>query len=88
MSDPARSPLFLTDRDIDALTSAFMTSDDTEEAYAGRSLDQRLEIFLRHQGLLRLADDGDLYNIFVDRVLTYMSVARRQREATVQLAAN
>lgn len=88
MGDLARSPLFLTDRDIDALAWAFITSDDAEEAYAGRSLDQRLDIFLRHRGLLRLADDGDLYNIFVDRVLTYIGAARGQPGATVHLAAD
>jgi hypothetical protein len=78
MGSLGNGQLTLTDSDIDALAWAFLTSQGADEAYAGRPLDQRLEVFLRHRGLLRLADDGDVYKIFLDRVLAYIGVARQQ----------
>jgi hypothetical protein len=63
-------PPLLTDSDVDSLTWQFLNSAYVGDAYANRSLDQRLHHFLRHNGLVRVADDGDLYNLILDRVMS------------------
>jgi hypothetical protein len=59
---------FLADSDVEALAWQFLNSDYVGDAYATRSLDQRLHNFLRRNGLVRVADDGDLFNIILGRV--------------------
>jgi hypothetical protein len=36
-------------------------------------LEQRLEGFLRHRGMARVADDGDTCSVLLDRVMRYIS---------------
>ena len=69
MADSADSSS-LSDSDIDALATEFLNSEQAGKAYARAPFDRRLEVYLRRRGLARLADDGDLYRIFADRVLT------------------
>jgi hypothetical protein len=64
---------FLADSDVDALAWQFLNSDYVGDAYATRSLDQRLHNFLRRNGLVRVADDGDLFNIILGRVMSSIS---------------
>jgi hypothetical protein len=64
---------FLTDSDVDALAWQFLNSDYVADAYATRSLDQRLHNFLRRNGLVHVADDGDLFNIILGRVMSSIS---------------
>ncbi len=66
------SPL-LTDSDVDALAWQFLNSEYVGDVYKQNSLDQRLGNFLRRSGLVRVADDGDLYNIILDRVMSGIS---------------
>lgn len=62
-------PLLLTDSDVDALAGEFLRSSYLGPIYAGWSPDRRLDTFLRRRGLSRVADDGDLATIVLDRVM-------------------
>jgi hypothetical protein len=73
MATSGGDPPLLTDADVDALAWQFLNSDYVGEAYAKRSLDQLLQNFLRRNDLVRVADDGDLYNIIFDRVMGNIS---------------
>jgi hypothetical protein len=61
----------VTDRDVDALAWQFLNFDYVGEADAEWPLDRRLDGFLRLHGLHRLADDGDICNILLGRVMAY-----------------
>jgi hypothetical protein len=64
-------PVAVTDRDVDALAWQFLNSDYVGDAYAQWRLDRRLDGFLRLHGLHRLADNGDICNILLGRVVAY-----------------
>ena len=67
----------LTDSDVDALAWQFMHSGYAEDAYADWPLDQRLDGFLRHQELVHLTEDGDAYQLILNRVMAYIGALRR-----------
>jgi hypothetical protein len=66
---------FLAEPDFDGLAWQFLHSDYAGAMYAQWPLDRRLEGFLHYRGLTRVADDGDLYNMVLDRVMTHISTA-------------
>jgi hypothetical protein len=70
MAAAGSNPPLLTDSDVDAVALQFLNSDYVGDAYARWSLDKRLGCFLRRSGLVRVADDGDVYNIVLDRVMS------------------
>ena len=70
-------PLLLTDSDVDALAHEFLRSSYLGATYAGWSPDRRLDTFLRRRGLSRVADDGDLANAVLDRIMANVRVAPR-----------
>jgi hypothetical protein len=72
-----RTALHVTDRDVDALTMEFLTSDDAGDERVDSPLDQRLDRFLRDRGLGRLADSDDIRNILLHRAMTYIRVLAR-----------
>jgi hypothetical protein len=65
-------PLLLTDSDVDGLACEFLRSHYFGPTYAGWSPDRRFDIFLRRRGLSRVADDGDLSNIVLDRIMAHV----------------
>ncbi|MCV7051535.1 hypothetical protein H7H82_13190 [Mycobacterium heidelbergense] len=67
----------MTDSDVDALAREFLRSRYLGPTYAGWSPDRRLDTFLRRSGLARVADDGDLSTIVLDRIMAQVSVAPR-----------
>jgi len=71
------SPL-LTDADVDTLARQFLNSDYADDTYADWPLDRRLDGFLRRRELGRLAQDGDAYDLILNRVMAYMSVRSAQ----------
>lgn len=77
--------LSLTDSDVDALAWQFLDSDYVSGLYARSSLDQCLSNFLRRRGLVRVADDGDLFDLLLDRVMT--GISRHPGTAARSLAA-
>lgn len=68
-------PLMLTDSDVDALASDFLESRYLGSFYADWSPDRRLDTFLRRRGLSRVADNGDLSNHVLERIMAYVSRA-------------
>ncbi|HEY2502985.1 MAG TPA: hypothetical protein VGI68_16615 [Mycobacterium sp.] len=77
MASPLGDPPLLTDTDVDALAWQFMNSAYADDTYAGWPMDRRLEGFLRHRGLSRVAEDGDACGLVLDRVMAYISVVSR-----------
>jgi hypothetical protein len=73
MAAAGNNPPLLTDSDVEALVWQFLSSEYVGDVYAQWSLDQRLDNFLRRSGLVRVADDGDLYNIILGRVMSDIS---------------
>jgi hypothetical protein len=71
------NPPLLTDSDVDTLAWEFLRSRYVGPIYADWSPDRRLDTFLRRRGLARVADDGDLTNIVLDRIMGYVSNAPR-----------
>lgn len=67
------NPPLLTDSDVDTLAWGFLHSRYVGTIYGDWSLDRRLDTFLRRRGLTRVADDGDLSRIVLDRIMAYGS---------------
>jgi hypothetical protein len=70
-------PLLLTESDVDALAHEFLRSSYLGPTYAGWSPDRRLDTFLRRRGLSRVADDGDLSNAVLDRIMANVRLTPR-----------
>jgi hypothetical protein len=70
-------PLLMSDSDVDALAREFVRSRYLGPIYADWSPDRRLDTFLRRRGLPRVADDGDLSTMVLDRIMAQVSVAPR-----------
>ncbi|KAA1249855.1 hypothetical protein F0Q45_12910 [Mycobacterium simiae] len=70
-------PPLLTDSDVDTLAWEFLRSRYVDTIYAGWPPDRRLDTFLRRRGLGQVADDGDLSNIVLDRIMRYVGSAPR-----------
>ena len=68
-------PLLLTDSDVDTLAWEFLQSHYLGPIYADWSPDRRLDTFLRRRGLSRVADDGDLSNTVLERILGHVGRA-------------
>ncbi len=66
----------LTDQDVDGITVDFLHSQYVEDTYGGWPLDRRLESFLRRSGLGRIADDGDLNELVLRRVMAYLKALK------------
>lgn len=67
-----------TDSDLDELAYAFLHSPYAGDTYVDWCLDQRLEGFLRNRGLVRLVENGDAYDLILNRVMAYIGQLRRR----------
>ncbi|MCV7351741.1 hypothetical protein [Mycobacterium parmense] len=67
----------MTETDVDALAAEFLDSRYLGTTYADWSPDRRLDTFLRRRGLSRVADDGDLATVVLDRVMVHVGRAAR-----------
>lgn len=67
-------PAILLDSDVDLLAWQFLDSRYVDDAYANWTIDRRVEGFLRHRGMARIADDGDTVGILVGRVMRYIRI--------------
>jgi hypothetical protein len=56
---------------------AFLRSEFAGDTYMRWSIERRLEVYLRHQGLDRVADDGRRFEELLQRVMANFSRARR-----------
>jgi hypothetical protein len=70
-------PLLLTDSDLDDLACEFLRSGYA--VYADWSPDRRLDTFLRRRGLSRVADDGDLSDLVLDRIMAHVGAGTPTR---------
>ena len=70
----AGAPASITDSDVDTLACEFLQSPYVGPIYADWSPDRRLDVFLRRRGLARVADDGDLTNIVLNRIMACVHV--------------
>jgi hypothetical protein len=77
MASTVGDPPSLTDSDVDALAWQFLNSAYADDTYADWPLDRRLDGFLRRRGLVRLAEDGDAYDLILNRVMAYIGVTSR-----------
>jgi hypothetical protein len=71
------NPPLLTDSDVDVLAREFLRSHYLGPTYASWSPDRRLDTFLRRRGLSRVADDGDLSGIVLDRIMANVGIVPR-----------
>jgi hypothetical protein len=76
------NPPWFTDSGLDIFAREFLRSPYASPIYADWSLDRRLDTFLRRQGFSRVADDGDLSNIVLDRIMAYGAIAPRSWHGT------
>jgi hypothetical protein len=77
-------PLLVTDSDVHALTWEFVNSGYRGDEYAHWPIDRRLDGFLRRRGLSRHADNGDICNVIIDRVMTCISDTGRGGSSTTK----
>ena len=77
MTSLPSGPPSLTDCDVDALAWQFLHSPYADQTYADWPLDRRLDGFLRREGLARLVEDGDTYDLILDRVMAYIAARAR-----------
>lgn len=77
-SNPGRfgSDLVVPDTDVDGLARQFLDSPYGSDQYVNWPLDRRLEGFLQHCGLGHFADNGDLFTVICDRVMTNIRCQR------------
>jgi len=68
------SALF-SNSDLDVLASQFLNSAYADKTYADWPLDRRLDGFLRRRGMFRIAEDGDAYDLVLDRVMMHVGMA-------------
>lgn len=64
----------LTDAHVEALACQFFTSSYADDIYADWSLDRRLDGFLRREGLDRIVENGDAYDLVLDRVMAHIGI--------------
>jgi hypothetical protein len=77
MTSLPSDPPLLADGDVDALAWQFLHSPYADQTYADWPLDRRLDGFLRREGLARLVEDGDTYDLILDRVMAYIAARAR-----------
>lgn len=76
MTSMLGGPPLLTDSDVDGLACKFLSSAYADNnLYSDWSLDRRLEGFLRRRGLVRFVQDGDAYDLILDRVMAHIGGA-------------
>lgn len=82
------SDLVLTEIDVDGLAGQFLDSAYGSDQYANWPFDRRLQGFLQHRGLGRLADNGDVFSAICDSVMANLSCPRAHRGGgTVEVRA-
>ncbi|MBI3217329.1 MAG: hypothetical protein HYZ38_26235 [Mycobacterium sp.] len=57
---------------------AFLRSEFAGDIYLDWPIERRLEVYLRHEGLSRLADTGEIFEQLLQRVMTNFARARRE----------
>lgn len=69
----------LTASSADELACQFLKSPYADSTYIDWTLDRRLEGFLHRCGLDRLVEDGDAYDLLMERVMVHIGNSSRPR---------
>lgn len=72
MSQPAVSSM---DVDLESIAWGFLGSSYAGPHFTEWPIDRRLHAYLRHKGMLDLADDGTVCAVLLDRVMANISPA-------------
>ena len=73
------NPLEVTDRDVDCLTWQFLKSDHLDDLRAVGPLDRHLDGFLGTADSAASPTAANIYNIILDRAVTYISMLPRHK---------
>lgn len=71
------TPSLLTQSEADKLACQFVSSAYADNTYIDWTLDRCLEGFLHRRGLDRLVENGDAYDLVLDRVMVHIGGASR-----------
>lgn len=63
--------------EIDDIAWKFLRSEFTGHTYANWPIDRRVDAYLIRNGLRRLLDDGGIYSMLLDRVMSNIGAALR-----------
>lgn len=72
MTPPAVTP---EDAELDAIAWGFLSSTYAGSNFTEWPIDRRLDAYLRHKGLRRVADDGTVCAALLERVMANISTA-------------
>ncbi|MGV0836084.1 hypothetical protein [Mycolicibacterium thermoresistibile] len=64
--------------DLDRIAWGFLRSEFTGRAYAGWTIERRIDAYLVRRGLRRIADDGAACGRLLERVMSNIGRARRR----------
>ena len=67
----------LSKRKLDAIAWKFLASEFTGMIYADWPIDRRVDVFLRHNGLIDIVHNAGAYNALLERVMANFGRARR-----------
>lgn len=73
----ATSHIAATERDLNAIAWKFLGSEFTGRIYANWSIEQRVDSYLAHQGLMDVVNDTAAYNALLERVMANIGPAMR-----------
>jgi hypothetical protein len=67
-----------TERELDAIAWKFLGSEFTGRIYANWSIEQRVDAYLAHNGLMDMVKDGAAYDALLQRVMANVGPALRR----------
>jgi hypothetical protein len=73
----ATSHIAATERELDAIAWKFLGSEFTGRIYSNWSIEQRVDAYLAHQGLMDIVNDGAVYGALLERVMANIGPALR-----------
>jgi hypothetical protein len=67
-----------TERDLDTIAWKFLGSEFTEPIHANWTIEQRVDAYLTHHGLMDVINDGAAYAALLERVMANVGPALRR----------
>ena len=67
----------LTERELDALAWGFLGSEFARLVYADWTIERRIDAYLSRQGMAHVVNNGDTYQVVLQRVFANIGPARR-----------
>jgi hypothetical protein len=69
--------MVLTERELEALAWGFLGSEFAGLVYADWTIERRIDAYLARQGMAHVANNGDTYQVVLQRVFANIGPARR-----------